>query len=144
MSGEASMMAQRRSFLLGIIRCSIVFCAIFNSTYALAQNCAGSRFTFCKNCDTYISVSANKNVGCTLFIHRPDGYESMRLVGAPTHGRVAIVQSRPRSGARSYAAHIRYVPETGFSGSDSYILHVIFFSGTGRYETNARVSLNVR
>jgi hypothetical protein len=145
LSGIAALTTQQRDFFLGAMKYAMLIHVIFAPTYALAADCHGPRFQFCKNCDTQISLTVNKNIGCTLFIHRSEGYEALNIVGRPKHGKVGIEErSRPRPGKNSYAAHISYVPQSGFSGIDSYVLHAVFFSGAGRYETNANVTLNVR
>lgn len=143
LSAIAALSTQRGNSFLGAMKYAMLIHAILTPTYALAADCHGPRFEFCKNCDTQISLTVDKNVGCTLFIHRSEGYEALNIVGRPKHGKVGI-DSRPRPGKKSYAAHISYVPVNGFSGIDSYVLHAVFFSGAGQYETNAYVTLNVR
>jgi hypothetical protein len=131
--------------VLGITQYVMLILAIFVPTNALADDCRGARFHFCENCDTQISITVNKDVACSIFIHRSDGYEMLKIVGRPKHGRVGMEETTlPHHGKKSYAAHILYVPEKGFSGVDSYVLHAVFFHGAGRYETNANVSITVK
>jgi hypothetical protein len=117
LSGIAALTTQQGDFFLGAMKYAMLIHVIFAPTYALAADCHGPRFQFCKNCDTQISLTVNKNIGCTLFIHRSEGYEALNIVGRPKHGKVGIEErSRPRPGKNSYAAHISYVPQSGFSG----------------------------
>ena len=127
-----------------------VFLAVANR--ARADDCYSPHYVFCENCDTAATITAPRDAHCVFYLRERAGIEAVTLVRRPSHGFAGVEQeSRPKNGKPTGQTHLLYVPERGYSGSDTFALHIAYFRLHGstvqqptRYETTVTYDVQVQ
>ncbi|MDT8999997.1 Ig-like domain-containing protein [Paucibacter sp. APW11] len=111
------------SLLIGISALTLTGCNGESAAPELPPQAQADSFTVDDDAPTRLDVLANDQAGS-------DGVLSLMSVGTPAHGKVSIE-----------AGQLRYVPDAGFAGSDSFSYRVS--DGSGR-NSAAEVKLTLR
>lgn len=93
-------------------------------------------------------MRVGKNNQCFTKITWSYGFESMKIVDPSRHGVAGVEESsRPSGETTSSATTIVYKPDKGYTGADSFKLHVSYFRGDAaarvRYESNLIFNVDV-
>ncbi len=117
---------------------------------AAADDCHVPHFTLCDNCRTNASGRVGKNTKCVIRLKMKFGISALKITKQASHGVAGIDQeARPGQGDLSYATDIIYLPENGYSGPDSFSIHVDYLrkasnsSSAYPVESNLDVNLDV-
>ena len=111
---------------------------------AAADDCNVPHFHLCDNCETQAPAHVGKDTKCVIHFKMPGGFSAMKITKPASHGIAGIDQiNRPQEGKPSDVAQVIYIPQNGYSGPDSFSMHVEYSRQSNNYSSTLNFNVDV-
>ena len=111
---------------------------------AEADDCHVPHFHLCDNCDTQAPARVGKDTKCVIHFRITGSFNAMKITKPASHGIAGIDEgNRPQDGKPTDVAQVIYIPQNGYSGPDSFSMHIDYSRRFGTFSSTLTFNIDV-